>query len=328
MKIPWAVWRSDRDYAGTALGDTPDSQLPISEMWVKTNDGPEWQGTWDRGPRAVTGYNAAEIVFDHYRSLGIVPRPWGVVRLLDGAGQSTAADEGYMAGHLAALAGGSYIVDLEPAERSPSGAVNYFRNDLGAGSREIAEYAHAFEAAGGRELWLWVDARPGRLSPCAPTAWREEAVVRRWYAQSYWTTFDAAPLDVVATALSAIARVGVPRARTGVTVPGDARPQGFRAVAMAVAGLLPPPLYRRGNATQELADAIAAYDGGAPVTEELAPFTDEDLTRLYQWRLAQEYKAAHPGTSVAGPGGVIVEDLGHDARGWRRWTAHLVRPAS
>ncbi|MCZ6707917.1 MAG: hypothetical protein O7A71_08240 [Chloroflexi bacterium] len=193
MEAPVWLHQFDYGYGPQVLGGKPDSDLPISAIYGKTNDGLTWQGHWDTAPEAISGVGALlRTVRQRYGAAGIDFVPWGVIHGRWEGEPRQAAKEGARAALIAKACvwpGGParYIVDLEPFYHAPFKA--FWRNDLGAGPIDVLRFAAAFQANGGDELWVAPDARDPHLTPVSFGIWAGLPIVTRVLPQVCYTDF-------------------------------------------------------------------------------------------------------------------------------------------
>jgi hypothetical protein len=74
LRIEPVVWRFSKDYPGATL----DSRLPVHTVYVKTHDGTDWMGEYDRSPSAIRGPGDLPWLVDGYRAQGIDVVAWFV----------------------------------------------------------------------------------------------------------------------------------------------------------------------------------------------------------------------------------------------------------
>ncbi|MGE3795920.1 MAG: hypothetical protein AB7I38_18620, partial [Dehalococcoidia bacterium] len=232
--------------------------LPFTEIWVKTIDGLAWMSNFDTHPAHVDGIGKVEQLAAMYQSQGLTMRPWVVPHGREAWG-ITAADEGALAGKIAARSGGVLLVDLEPHEPAPGGGAYYWRDDLGAAGDEVRAYVAAFLANGGRELWLVPDARPGRMPSFAD--WWALDQVTRVMPQVYWTDFRLGYRDALNRAVSTLTNAGVRRvANIWPVLPANATPEDLAAAIAYVheLGLGGVSVWQRANLDEDDVAKIAA----------------------------------------------------------------------
>src|ERR1700741_1042213 len=74
MSIEAFVWRFGEDYPGTK----GDAELPLNTVYIKTNDGENWQAKFDKSPNAVSGPEALQRLVQSYHDQGIRTIAWYV----------------------------------------------------------------------------------------------------------------------------------------------------------------------------------------------------------------------------------------------------------
>jgi len=223
MKLPVFAHQFNTAYSPQPpLGvTTNDTELPISDVYVKTNDGVVWMARWDTHNAAIASVEALTSAVRIYEAQGIGTRPWGVVSGL------APEEEGRLAATVARAAGGAYIVDLEPYYHGGPGNPQYWRSDLGAGPAAVDEFARSFLANGGTELWLSVDARDPHLDPVSFSQWTLPwHKVMRCLPQVYFTDFSTSPEFALDKAVTTLADHGwTNRASIYPVLPADAEPE-------------------------------------------------------------------------------------------------------
>ena len=269
LKVAVWGWQFQNEYPGEAGATTDDSKLPISEYWGKTNDGLNWQGVYDA--HALEFKDLASVHHMEarvYGQQGIEFKPWGVVRgaQVGWSGTSYAKAEGTLAGQIAVASAGpgeraTYIIDLEPYYHGGS-TPQFWRNDLGAGPAHVRAFITSFKAAGGQELFIAPDARPGHLDPVSFATWLEDPCVTLIMPQVYWTDFKRSPAASLDTAKSELMKYGVIPSRVVAVTPGNSTPQDMRdgirhAHSIGFRGV---SVWRRGTISPEVFDAIASMD--------------------------------------------------------------------
>lgn len=288
MRLSTWIWRLASDYPG-AVGSN-DSTAGLGEAWVKTNDGLTWQGSFESHPLRVTGHDAIAKLRNIYAEQDITLQPWGVVHgRMPGALTGYATSEGALAGAIAGTARmrgrpARYNVDLEPYYHGGS-SPQFWRNDLGAGAAEVREFIAAFRDAGGEELWITPDARPGHLEPVAFAEWLKHDVVTMVCPMVYWVDFGRSWKASVDTALEILASYGVPASKVHPVYSANGTPSDTVAAVRYARerGCAGVSFWRRGVLRPDVASALRALDDPWGDATSLAPDVRTALEEQLRW---------------------------------------------
>jgi hypothetical protein len=288
------VWRFNEDYPGTKA----DTEVPLKNVYIKTNDGDNWMAKWDKNPAAVSGPDSLKALIQDYKSKGITTTAWFVPKGNDYAGQLEIAEQVIDSG-----------VDALYADVEPYGG--FCNKDCGALAENLWKPLRA--ARPNATLGVVYDPRPNPRLASDVTAWLSVANVGSpmcywddFVGQSPWNTPDgcvgqaAADLPILAGNNTSITMIPA--------VPGQtdaAKIQTAISTVLSLGGYR-MSLWRRGVVTPEVWGAIAAAQPN-PVRDlhdrlrtqilELSgksPFSFPAANQLLQL-LDQSLKVAHGG---------------------------------
>ncbi len=193
----------------------PDQIAPIRKIYddQKINMIP-WVVPHGMYPGYGPNYDAFALPLSVSRAVeeGSVKRP--DLAALNLSGKPYAYREGYFHGLYAVaakdLTPNGYrdravlIIDLEPSYYGGPGNPQFWREDLGAGSKQVGEYLDGVAAAGVDEVWIASVHRsdPSALRSVSFSTWWGHPLVTKLAPQTYWTDFGSKtnrqkPLDAI-----------------------------------------------------------------------------------------------------------------------------------
>lgn len=237
MSIEAFVWRFGEDYPGTK----GDSELPLDTVYIKTNDGENWQSKYDKSPNAVSGPESLRALVQMYHDQGIRTIAWYVPKGNEYQAQIDNAK--------AVLDTGvdALYVDVEPYE-------GFCFKDCAALADNVWKPLRAERPDA--TLGLIYDPRPKHRDTSAVASWMSVSNVA--LPMCYWNDFTTAPWnspsDCIKQAYDDLASV-VPGPVTYVPiVPGTAHAEEVQIAMNTITSLGGDrmSLWRRGVVTSDV----------------------------------------------------------------------------
>lgn len=153
----------------------------VKQIWVKTNEGPEWQGRWDNSQLAINGPESIDKWVSVLQSHGLEFHAWCVLRGLNINGEANTIIQ-------ACLRPGvkSMILDVEPYEGYWSGGKAAIRPLMTRIRQSVPGAFH---------IGLGVDPRRAHYAKIDPLEWFP--FVNSVHPMVYWRTFRRTPEDVL-----------------------------------------------------------------------------------------------------------------------------------
>lgn len=168
----------------------------VRQVWVKTNDGTDWQGRFDAGggDMAVTGVAAIERWVRILNQYGLEFHAWGVPK-----GENVEAESNLISTICRVPGVQSMILDVEPY-------TGFWRS----GREPIRPLMSSIRTKiGGRfHIGMSVDPRPQHYTSVFPEEWFP--FVNSIHPQCYWATFRDDPESVIASAFNVWKPFGKP----------------------------------------------------------------------------------------------------------------------
>lgn len=154
----------------------------VKQIWVKTNEGPTWQGRWDNSPMAINGPESIDRWVQVLQANGLEFHAWCVLRGLDIDGEANTIIQACTRPGVKSM-----ILDVEPYEGYWSGGPAAVRPLMTKVRQNIPGSFH---------IGLGVDPRQAHYQTISPQEWFP--FVNSVHPMCYWKTFRRTPEDVLA----------------------------------------------------------------------------------------------------------------------------------
>lgn len=274
MKLDIAVHQVQTSYLQAPIGPSDERpqgatgvvpQDAIGGIYGKVLDGTSWMARFDDHPLAIRGGQTVAARVTEHAARGRRWVPWANVT---GVAPS---EEGRLAAVIAKTAeqtrvrvgaepmGAVYIANVEPYQ-------GFWPHRNAESAARAKTFLRNFQAHGGEELWLWVDARDWQLrldQGMGFEVWYHEVpgLVTRVLPEVYWTDFEVGWGFALNRALRALAAYEVPETSIFPTLPGNANPSDAVNFVDACynSGLGPPNVWQRLSFRPETAVALARH---------------------------------------------------------------------